>query len=182
MSPCYRLQSLYFKGFFSLLVAAALLLSGGCDKAREQIAAAVKPKTAADVTILVNEQIGKLDFAQAKAEGESFLAANDDASGQLPFAVAKACSQLHDIDCALARMGQALKAGALSAEQVISEPLLEPVLADVRFLALLSANGDLPKAAPGATAPRKQASDTSIKMDGQGTEVRAGDIVIKLPN
>jgi len=170
------------------VIFSILFLAVGCDQAREKIAAAIKPVTVEEVTASVNDKIDHQQFRQAQTEGEKFLAGKPDASGHLAWALARASAQSGDHDLAIRYTGQALTAHAVTGPQALVEPLMEPVRTDIRFVSLLAGIG--PTQAPLVEANSfpppapvtKPAPSTAIRMNGQGIEVKAGDIVIKLPN
>jgi hypothetical protein len=181
-----------FKKFWgpSLLAFAAILfLTAGCDQAREKMAAAIKPVTVEEVTVEVNEKIDQEKFEEARIEGERFLDGKADASGALAWAIAKSCAQTGDYDKAIRYAEQALGTHAVTAPQAMAEPLMEPVRNDIRFVSLLAGIGGTQTSPAEAKNPvfTHQANQhtppsTAIRMDAQGIEVKAGDIVVKLPN
>lgn len=181
-----KFESRFFKSF--MLAAVMLVLVTGCDQIREKIAAFIQPQTVDDVTIAVNKKIEQRKFKEAKTEGEEFLNGKEDSSGKLAWALAKACAQNGDLDLAIKYTEQALKTNVITGPQAMTEPLLEPVRTDIRFVSLLVgiSVSESPITKPDDSGSKKNVernkSSTSIRMDGQGTEVRAGDIVIKLPN
>ena len=175
---------------YLFVIFSMLFLTAGCDQARENIAAAIKPITVEEVTAVVNEKIDHQQFRQAQTEGEKFLDGKPDASGHLAWALAKASAQSGDHDLAIRYTEQALSAHAVTGPQAMVEPLMEPVRTDIRFVSLLAGMGPTQTSQVEVNSftppdPIKKpaiANDTAIRMDGQGIEVKAGDIVIKLPN
>lgn len=186
MSIYRTFKSSYLPSF--MLASVVLVLATGCDQAREKIAAVIKPKTVEEVTVAVNEKVEQRRFKQAQTDGEGFLDGKEDASGYLAWAIAKACAQIDETDCAIKYTRQALKANAVTGPQAMIEPLLEPVRTDIRFVSLLAGIGvfENPVAKTKGSSytqyVEQKKSSTAISMDAQGTEVRSGDIVIKLPN
>lgn len=181
-----KFKSSFFPSF--MLAAIMLVLVTGCDQTREKIAAFIQPQTVEEVTIAVNKKIEQGKFKEAQTEGEGFLNGKEDVSGKLAWALAKACAQTGEHDLAIKYTEQALKANAVTGPQAMTEPLLEPVRTDIRFVSLLAGVGisenaiEKPKKFSSKKNVELNQSSTSIRMDAQGTEVRAGDIVIKLPN
>lgn len=171
-----------------LALTAALFLTAGCDQAREKMAAAIKPVNVEEVTVAVNEKIDQRKFREARVEGEKFLDGKTDASGTLAWAIAKACAQTGDHDLAISYTEQALRASAVTGPQAMTEPLMEPVRTDIRFVSLLAGldamQTPLPQAKNSVPSPQQKphTPSTAIRMDRQGIEVKAGDIVIKLPD
>ena len=174
----------------AVLRLAVFLLSlsilSGCDDAREKIASAISPATAAEVTANVSRQIGAGQFQQAIEEGESYLASNADASGKLAWELAKASAQAKDADRAVRYASAAIQAGAASSVELMSEPLLEPVRTDLRMVSL--AAGMSPRADGAAAASPAQAQqpvatgDAQATIGEQGVSASAGDVSVKLPD
>lgn len=148
------------------LVGLACLQSG-CDKdVAAQITTAISPVNAQDVTISVNQKIHEGKFLEAQEVGTAFLKDHEDKSGQLAWALARASAKLGNHDQAIQYAGVAVKAGAVSNVQLMSEPMLEPVRTDIRFTSL----------AAGIDAASPPASVTA------GGEASAGDVSVKLPD
>lgn len=150
------------------------------------MAAIIKPTTVEDITVAVNEKIERRKFKQAQVEGEKFLDGKPDASGHLAWALAKASAQIGDYYLAIKYAGQALRVNAISGPRAMVEPLLEPIRSDVRFVMLVAESGgtEIPAVEPRNSTRQAspQTPSTTIRMDAQGIDVKAGDIVLKLPN
>ena len=181
----YFFNNIRHRFFILWLVASVTVaLTTGCDQARHKIANAIKPVTIEDVTVAVNEKVQLGKFKQAQTEGEEFLAGKVDSTGRLAWELAKACAQSGDLDLAIKYVGQALKANAITGPQAMVEPLLEPVRTDLRFVSLLVRIGvtQNPSANARAHVDSEKKPSTAIAMGAQGIEVKAGNIVIKLPD
>ncbi|MGZ8288617.1 MAG: tetratricopeptide repeat protein [Telluria sp.] len=124
----------------ALLLFATLLSLGmqsGCGREeREQIAAAVGADSVQDVTTSVSSKIGQGKFQEAREEGEAFLDGDADSGGRLAWLLAQACAQLGDRDQAIAYVSQAIKARVVDGVQVMAEPMLGPIHADIRLVPL----------------------------------------------
>jgi hypothetical protein len=171
-----------------VLASAALFLVTGCERAGEKIAAMFSPKTVEEVTAAVNEKLAQHKFKDAQIEGEDFLGGKEDTSGHLAWALAKASAQIGQPDVVIKYTAQAIRAKAVTGPEAMIEPLLEPVRTDIRFVSLLAGIGKPESRAAQTNTPNskqdaeRKESSTVINMGAQGTEVRAGDIVIKLSN
>lgn len=172
------------KWFGLALTSLVLVLIPGCDQIREKMAAAIKPKTIESVTVAVNEKIEQGKYKLAQTEGEEFLQGKDDSTGRLAWALAKASAQSGESDLAIKYLGQALKANVVTGPQAMAEPLLEPVHTDLRFVKMLVGveASQSPQTAVSPPNTTQAKPSTSITMDSKGTEVKAGDITIKLLN
>lgn len=173
---------------FLFFTALALTLATGCDSAREKVAAAIKPQTVEEVTASVREKIRRHEYSQACAEGVAYLNGKDDPSGKLAWALATAYAQTGGRDQAIKFTEQALKADAITPADAMSEPLLEPVRDDARFVSLLGGanwpGGAIARAKGSASASsaEQKESRTAVTIDAKGIEARAGDVVVKLSN
>lgn len=161
-------------------------LAAGCDKQRETLASAIQPRNAQQVTASANQKLAEGKFNEARTEAESFLAANQDPTGQLAWTLAKACAQLGDPDAAIKYAGQAVAAHAVSSVDVMAEPMLEPVRTDIRLVALAAGTADTagsPSQPPPAGTPApQQAAATSATIGANGVEAKAGSVSVKLPD
>lgn len=131
--------------FYSKLVHAAALsaivglmsLTAGCGvEVGAQIASAILPADAHDVTASVNQKISEGKYKEAQDEGMDFLEDHEDESGQLAWALARASAGLSNHNLAVKYAGKAYKAGAVSTVQLMSEPMLAPVRAEIRITLL----------------------------------------------
>lgn len=173
----------------TILMASLLPLFGltaGCDKQRETLASAIQPRNAQQVTATVNQKLAEGKFKEARSEGQSFLAGGQDPSGQLAWALAKACAQLGDQDAAIKYAGQAVGAHAVATVDLMVEPMLEPVRTDIRLVALAAgttetASGPSPQAS--ASKPAEPSPPgASATIGANGIEARAGSVSVKLPD
>ena len=121
-------------------------LQAGCDaRVGEQIASLILPTDAHDIALSVNKKINAGRFEEAQDEAVAFLAEHDDNSGQLAWALARISARLGSHDLAVKYASEAVRAGAVSGVQLVSEPMLEPVRSDRRFRSLAaSINADHP--------------------------------------
>lgn len=173
----------------TILVTSLLSLFGlaaGCDKQRETLASAIQPRNAQQVAASANQKLTEGKFKEARTEGESFLAGGPDATGQLAWALAKACAQLGDHDAAIQYATQAVASHAVSSVDVMVEPMLEPVRTDVRLVALAAGTADTasspPQQPPASTPGQQQTPSTSATIGANGVEAKAGSVSVKLPD
>lgn len=131
--------------FYSKLVHAVALsalvglmsLQAGCGaEVGAQIASAILPADAHDVTASVNQKISEGKYKEAQDEGMDFLKDHEDKSGQLAWALARASARLSNHSLAVKYAGKAYKAGAVSTVQLMSEPMLAPVRTEIRVTLL----------------------------------------------
>lgn len=120
----------------SALVGLMSLQAGCGTEVGAQIASAILPANAHDVTASVNQKISEGKYKEAQDEGMDFLKDHKDESGQLAWALARASAGLSNNNLAVRYAGMAYKAGAVSAVQLMSEPMLAPVRAEIRITLL----------------------------------------------
>lgn len=137
------------------LLGLASLQAGCSAGAGAEIASMISLTNAHDVMVSVNQKISEGKFRDALEEGASFLKDNEDESGQLAWALARASAQLGNHEQAIHYASLAVKADAVSKVQLMSEPMLEPLRSDVRYTSFVS-GGDAARAQAigAASAPR----------------------------
>lgn len=175
----------------------------GCDQVGDQWAA-LTGKKPEDVLQAVNQKITAGQFKEALQDAERHAAKDGPLRPQFALAAARASAQLGDVDAALASLTVAIRGMGLSAVDLMSDPAFRSLQTNVRFLALITDTASAPTETQTVTvttgsmaqpvpAPVPQpkprtgvvvdsGGGASIQINRQGTEVRAGDITIKLPN
>jgi hypothetical protein len=160
----------------SLCVAMPLL--AGCDAARENLAAAIKPATATDVANAMRTQIAQGKFAEASEQGVAYLKDKQDAAGVVAWETAKASAQAGKVDEAVRYAELAIKGGTVSGVDLMAEPLLEPVRTDARLVALAAGGADAPLQ---VQAPAIVPASAEASIDASGVKAKAGDVSVELP-
>ena len=96
---------------------------------------------------------------------------------------------LGDVDGAIRYLTIAVSSLDLSPDEPMSDPAFQELRTNVRFLqAITQLTPQRPAPSKSQQSEKAQGIEanagagTQIKMNGNGTEVRAGDVVIKLPN
>lgn len=172
-----------------LTLALGVPLLAGCDSARQGMAEAIRPATAAEVAGTLREQIAKGEFAKAAASGAAWLEDKRDPSGAIAWETAKAAAQAGKVDDAIRFAGMAVQGGAVEPVRLMSEPMLEPLRVDPRLAALAAGMGTpvnpVPAAAMAAVqsvqAHAPSASPTATIGAG-GIHASAGDVSVTLPD
>ena len=176
----YKRTKSLASGLLALCVAMPLL--SACDAARESVAAAIKQDGAAEVATALRQQIAQGKFAEASARGAGYLADKQDAAGAVAWETARASAQAGKLDDAIRYAELAVQGGTVASIDLMSEPLLESVRTDLRFVALAASGAaaavPAAAAAPSAAAPPASA-DASI--DASGIKASAGDVSVQLP-
>lgn len=167
-----------------LAMCAAMPMLAGCEGARQSVAEAIRPASAAEVAGALREQIAKGEFVHASNEGAAWLADQTDTSGAVAWETAKASAQAGKVDEAIRFAAMAIEGGAVESVRLMSEPLLEPVRHDLRLVSLASgmapAAEPVVAAAPAAAPARTEQASASIGAGG--VKASAGDVSVDLPD
>ncbi len=177
-----------------LCVVLASLSLSACDQLREKLASVIGSKSPEEALVSVRRHLENGKFKEAKAEAEPFATKTGARQAEFALAAAQACGNLGEVSQAIDYLVIALKAGAISADALMVDRNFETIRTDIRFVSLLTGQSSTASAgtatASAASTPAPQAAPaakavepaTAIRMDGQGIEVKAGSISIKLPN
>ena len=175
-----------------LFVALASVSLTACDQLREKLASVIGSKSPEDTLLSVRGNLESGKFKEAKAEAEPFATKPGARQAEFALAAAQACGNLGEVSQALDYLAIALKAGAVNSDALMADRNFESIRTDIRFVSLLTgqsstasaggASATAASASQAAPAPKAAEPATAIRMDGQGIEVKAGSISIKLPN
>ena len=157
-----------------LALCAAMPLLAGCEDARESLASAIKPAGAAEIATSMRQKIVQGKFSEASLEGASFLKDKQDVAGVVAWETAKASAQAGKSDDAIRYAELALKGGTVAGVDLMSEPLLEPVRTDIRFVALAAGGAEAPQPQPQAAAPAAIPASADASIDASGIKASAG--------
>lgn len=171
------------------LVALASPLLTGCEQVRAKVAELIAPQPPAETLQTVNRLIEDGKYQEAKDQAAPRAdQADAPMRGEFAFATARASALKGDKDAALRYLALAMQHMELPAEVAMGEPAFVSLRTELGFLQLLTQDSPAPRrssqAAPAAPERVTEigAGDTRIRQDSKGTEIRAGDVVIKLPN
>ena len=187
------MQKIYKIGRLLAHVVVVVTLSTGlaaCDQLRSKLANLIAPQSPQDALKSANDLMDAGQYAQARDKAVT-LAEKQDAPlrGEFAWVAARACAYLGDADGAIRYLRIAVSSLDLSPDEPMSEPAFQDLRTNVRFLqAITEITHDRAAAAQPQQTQKSQGVEatvgggTQIKMNGNGTEVRAGDVVVKLPN
>ena len=174
---------------FLLILFLGVSLSA-CDQIRERLASIISPQTAPQALDSVRQNIGIGKFKEAASLSENY--SNNVGPYQADFALAsaQAFSNLGDPNKALYYLAIAIDAGLTNKEALIVDPNFELIRTDIRFVSLLAGRADQfshqnPKSnlnSAISSDSKGNGESTSIRIDDQKTEVKAGNVSIKLTN
>jgi hypothetical protein len=175
-----------------MLVVLAVSMSG-CDQLRSKVADLISPQSPQEALNAVNRLVDEGKYQDARDKAVSRVDKPDAPKrGEFALAAARAYAYLGDVEGAIRYLGIAVSSLDLSPDEPMSDPAFQELRTNVRFLQAIT---QLTPQRPAAEKPQQAQQSqkpqgieanagggTQIKMNGNGTEVRAGDIVIKLPN
>jgi len=174
---------------FLLILFLGTSLSA-CDQVRERLASIISPQTTPQAldSVQHNIEIGK--FKDAAALSETYAKKAGPYQADFALASAQAFSNLGDPNKALYYLTIAIDAGLTNKEALIVDPNFELIRTDIRFVSLLAGRAEqYPHQNTKSNVNSAISSDskenggsTSIRIDDQKTEVKAGNVSIKLSN
>jgi len=172
-----------------LALAIGLTLSlTACDQARERLASFIAPESAEQALQSIDASVAAGRLNEAREKAVIFIEKGGTRQGDFEYIVARVAAMEGNTDLSLRYLSKAMKSIDLTPSQVMEDPAFARMMTDVRFLQVLTGqlnqiNAPISPSSPSSVVTEVKASDdTKIQMTNQGTEVRAGDLVIKLPN
>jgi hypothetical protein len=166
-----------------LLTAGILVALPGCDQFREQVAGWIAPSSPAETLKSVDTLIEQGRLKEAKNTVDANIDETEDWKHHFELAAARIHAMQGDQDTALQYLSKALPSLEITADELMKDEALASLHSDVRFLQIITGQTQSSTAVPPKPVTEINAgSDAQIKNTQQGTEIRAGDIVIKLPN
>ena len=164
-----------------LLVLVGLSLSG-CDQMREKLSNLISPKTQQQILQSIHQNIANEKFKEALVEIESVGKIDPNLEGQFAVAAAKSSFQTGENDKGYLYLIKALKTNAIEIQEAMVEPLFEPVRTEMRFVSILTQTSGSHSQPQSVNNEVNAGGGVSIKMNSSGgTEVKAGNVSVKLP-
>jgi hypothetical protein len=157
----------------------------GCDELRSKIVDVIQPQTPQQTLIAVDDLIVNGNTKLAITKAEKIAETSGPLQGQFSWSLARAYALEGDLDKALKNLRTAIEKLNLTPADVLHEKAFESIQTNIRFMeTITNVSGTQQSSSSSVNQVRNQtdANQTSIKMDSSGTEVRAGNIVLKLPN
>jgi hypothetical protein len=174
--------SSFGKGMVKLAFLAFLCLNlSGCDQLRGRLAEWISPQTPQEALESIDTMIAAGQLKEALVKAEAFIDKPGELRPQFELAAARVSALQGQADLALRHLSLALADLDTSPDQLMADEAFETLRTNVRFLQIITGGA---RAQPSSSTDTlvKASEDTQIKITSQGTEVRAGDVVIKLPN
>lgn len=176
---------MFLKSIKIILVAVITLGLAGCDDLRSKVAELIQSETPQQKLSSVENLIAAGKLASAISKAEKFAEEPGPLQGQFAWNVARAYALDGDVDRALKYLQIAIEKLGLDPAYVLHENAFASMQTNIRFMQTITniaGSKQNQNSIPSRTEPQVNESQSSIKMDGSGTEVRAGNIVLKLPN
>ena len=168
-----------------ILLISLFGIFAGCDELRSKIVDVIQPQTPQQTLIAVDDLIVNGNTKLAITKAEKIAETSGPLQGQFSWSLARAYALEGDLDKALKNLRTAIEKLNLTPADVLHEKAFESIQTNIRFMeTITNVSGTQQSSSSSVNQVRNQtdANQTSIKMDSSGTEVRAGNIVLKLPN
>ena len=174
------------KLILQLAMLCGLVVSlSACDQLRGQLAELIAPQSPEEALKSIDTMAAAGQLKEAQSKAESFMDKPGDFRGHFELAAARAAALQAHNDTALRYLARAVATLNLAPDQLMADEAFGAMRTDIRFLQTITGQASpvsvSKKSSPSDTQV-KASEDTQIKISNQGTEVRAGDVVIKLPN
>jgi hypothetical protein len=178
--------SMKTSNFTSKLVKLALLAClglslSGCDPLRSRLADWISPQTPQEALKSIETMVAAGQLKEALAKAEAFIDKPGDFRPQFELAAARVSALQGQADLALRHLSLALAELNIPADKLMTDEAFTTLRTNVRFLQIITGGARVQPSLSAGTEV-KASENTQIKITNQGTEVRAGDVVIKLPN
>ena len=165
-----------------LLIACMALNMSACDQLRTRLSNLIAPQTPEEALKSIDTMLEAGQTKEARAKAESFAETPGDLRPYFELAVARLAAKQGDADVALQYLVRAMSKLDLTPDELMADEAFNSLHMDVHFLQVITGQTNVIQAKKITNRQVNAVEDTQIKINNQGTEVRAGDIVIKLPN
>ena len=162
------------------LIACLSLSLTACDQFRERVAGWIAPQSPAEALKSVDNLLEQGQLKEAKNKVDAHINEPGEWKHHFELAAARIHAMQGDQEAALQFLSKALAGLDIPADEVMADRAFANLLTDVRFLQIITSQS---QDAPVQANTTVRAGDAAqIQTTKQGTEIRAGDVVIKLPN
>jgi hypothetical protein len=172
-----------FAFIFSYLIFSFFLT--GCDQIRDNFSSLIKKPSAEETLKNVNSLVDNQEYEKALKTVKSQMGKFDSSfDAEIAFAGARASAFKGDTDNALFYLSQALKVKEVKIDEVMFDPAFAQLQTNVQFLQIITQGDRFNKSSDALVKPEIEvgAGDALIRQDSRGSEIRAGDVVIKMNN
>ena len=162
------------------LVSCLALTLTGCDQFRERVAGWIAPQSPTEALKSVDTLLEQGQLKEAKNKVDAHINEPGEWKHHFELAAARIHAMQGDQEAALQFLSKALAGLDIPADEVMADRAFANLLTDLRFLQIITSQS---QDAPAQANTTVRAGDAAqIQTTKQGTEIRAGDVVIKLPN
>lgn len=166
-----------------LLATSVLVALPGCDQFREQVAGWIAPTPPTEALQSVDTLIEQGRLKEAKNTVEANINETEAWRHHFELAAARIHALEGDQETALQYLSKALAGLEITADELMKDAAFVSMTTDVRFLQIITGQAESSSVVPSKPVTSISAGgDAQILNTQQGTEIRAGDVVIKLPN
>ena len=167
------------KLIMAICLLAVFLVS--CDQIKEKISAAIHPKSSQETLNLVNSDISQKKYKDALMESEILASdKNEPLRGQFAYASAKSSAQIGDYEKTYIYLIEAIELKVVSPTEIMNEPLFQSIKNDDKFIRIFNLNNDI-KPINSNNTDVSAGNNVSIKIDSNGTHIKAGNITLNQP-
>jgi hypothetical protein len=165
-------------------VVAAIAMSislCGCDQLRSHVSDFISPEKPDEALKSAESYLAEGRYKEAREKAQLHADKVGPLQPQFALIVAKASAHLGDSEAALKYLSKAVMPLKLTADALMADSAFTSLHTDVRFLQLITfQTTDSP--APSRDVSIHSGGDAQISINSGTTEVKAGDVVIKIPN
>lgn len=166
-----------------LLATSVMVALPGCDQFREQVAGWIAPTPPTEALQSVDTLIEQGRLKEAKNTVEANINETEAWRHHFELAAARIHALEGDQETALQYLSKALAGLEITADELMKDAAFVSMTTDVRFLQIITGQAESSSVVPSKPVTSISAGgDAQILNTQQGTEIRAGDVVIKLPN
>lgn len=165
-------------------IGTAIVLSislGGCDQLRSTVSDFISPEKPEEALKVADTHLVAGRFKEARQKAQPHADKNGPLQPQFALIVARASAHSGDNEAALKYLGEVILPLKLTTDVLMADSAFESLHTDVRFLQFITYQTNEPLV-PSQDVSVRSGGDAQININSRTTEVKAGDVVIKLPN
>lgn len=173
-----------------MMVLAMSMGLSACDQLRSKLANFIAPQSHQDLLKSVNGLIDAGQYTDARDKAAPYTEKQDAVlRGEFAFSAARASAYLGDTDAAIRFLIIAVNTLQLNPDVPMADPAFQDLRTDLRFVQAITDSSPSRKDAGQPRQAEKSpdvevnaGGNAQIRMDQKGTEVRAGDVSIRIEN
>lgn len=154
---------------------------GGCDQLRSTVANVISPEKPEDALKAAGAHLAEGRYKEAREKAQPHADKEGPLQPQFSLLVARASAQSGDNEAALRYLGKAIIPLKLTTDVLMADSAFASLHTDIRFLQLVTYQTNEPPSSSRDVSIHA-GGEAQININSRATEVKAGDVVIKLPN